>query len=105
VGVQRKTAHLQTVSWDESGYASLATDDHAIEFSVDMHQEALEAIGVRVVGGGDPMPVLVSLCKANSWVIYDSHTGDLADLDAEDVSESWHAYAEWRDRVLRDRNA
>ncbi|MBN2384554.1 hypothetical protein JXQ70_16900 [bacterium] len=89
---------LADVVWDAAGYGIFETLDYAIEFHV-RDEETVDSIGVRIVGDGDPIPVLFAVCRAHGWVIFDNQAGDLIDQEA-DPSSSWRKFTEWRDRVI-----
>jgi hypothetical protein len=53
---------------------------------------------IDVRGGGNPMPALASLCRANQWAIRDV-TGKRIDLGSPSAKE-WEAFTQWRDRII-----
>jgi len=59
---------------------------------------SIQFFQVDVRGGGNPLPPLVKVCKANGWAVQDV-TGKVVDLDSP-RSESWDAFVAWRDRVI-----
>jgi len=89
---------LTNISWDEAGNGKVESPEFAIEFHI-AQEEQIDTIGVRIVGDGDPIPILVRLCRTNGWVIFDNQAGDLINFD-NNPSASWHKFTEWRDRVI-----
>jgi hypothetical protein len=57
-------------------YGALESQEFAIEFRLP-DEEPVRAITVRVVGHGDPIRVLLELCRTNGWVVFDNQAGDL----------------------------
>lgn len=49
---------------------------------------AVDSIQVDVEGSGDPLPVLVDLCRRNDWHLFDDECGCFVDLD-DPRSASW----------------
>jgi hypothetical protein len=54
---------------------------------------------VDVRGGGNPMPVLAELCRANGWLVKEPATGKVLDLTAPSARE-WEAFTRWRDQAI-----
>ena len=51
---------------------------------------------VAISGNGDPMPVLLDICRGNDWAVFDSVVGEY--LNTKDPSDiGWHAYHAHRD--------
>lgn len=49
----------------------------------------VDSIEVDVQGDGDPVPVLVDLCRSQSWSLFDDAAGCFVDLD-DTTGMSWH---------------
>ncbi len=93
---------LNRIVWDTSGYGRLEHPDFSIEFHITKEPQ-IDSIGVRVVGGGDPIPIIIELCRANGWVVFDNQKGDFIDMGS-DPSDTWRKFVEWRDRVIDESN-
>ena len=94
----RLTESLPEIQWvPDREYGAIEAELFTIELRVP-EERPLMAITVRVVGGGDPIPVLVNLCKPRGWVVFDNQIGDLLDSDA-DPTKSWKRFVAWRDRI------
>jgi len=50
---------------------------------------AVDSIQVDVDGEGDPLPLLVSLCREHGWSLFDDQSGCFVDLD-DPAGMSWH---------------
>jgi len=85
------------ISWTPAGYGTLDQDHFSIELHVEVEEEVIDSIGVRVVGDGEPVPVLFQICKSNGWVLFDNQRGDL--INTEDLNGSWNRFVEWRDKA------
>jgi hypothetical protein len=93
------SASIPQIEWvPDRDYGAVETNEFAIEFRVP-DELPLKAITIRIVGGGDPIALLVALCKEKGWVIFDNQVGDLMNLDG-DPAESWRKFKEWRDRTV-----
>lgn len=64
-----------------------------------MESEDVEFIGVSARGSGAPIPILVSIAKANQWSIADSQDGTWIDLNAPS-EKSWVQFTEFRDKIV-----
>ena len=110
-------ASIPGIEWTRGGGGTVSTREFSLEFMLmgDPMKQAkaikgsplwgpqepaeVGAIGVSARGGGNPIPVLVALAKANHWSITDSQSGEPIDLDAPS-SKSWTEFTEWRDSAL-----
>jgi hypothetical protein len=54
---------------------------------------------VDVRGGGNPVPTLAAMCRANGWLVKESATGKMLDLTAPSAPE-WEAFTRWRDQAI-----
>jgi hypothetical protein len=50
---------------------------------------AIDSIQVDVQGDGDPIPVLVELCRSQGWSLFDDESGCFVDLD-DPAGMSWN---------------
>lgn len=50
----------------------------------------VDSVGLHVRGIGNPLPVIVRLCRQNGWVAFDSAAGTFVDLD-NPSSEGWES--------------
>lgn len=55
-------------------------------------------IGTSARGSGDPVAVIVDLCKTNRWSAADSQLGEWINLNAPS-RESWQQFSAYRDRA------
>jgi hypothetical protein len=55
---------------------------------------------IDVRGGGNPLPPLAAMCKANRWAIKDVR-GDVVDLDLPSAP-GWNEFTRWRDQVVSE---
>jgi hypothetical protein len=55
---------------------------------------------IDVRGGGNPLPSLARLCRANKWAIEDV-TGKVVDLDLS-FAPGWEEFRQWRDRAINE---
>ena len=93
------SASIPQIEWTpDRDYGAIETNEFAIEFRVP-DEKPLKAIMIRIVGGGNPIALLVELCREKGWVIFDNQVGDLMDLD-DDPTESWQKFKAWRDRTV-----
>ena len=56
-------------------------------------RSSVDAIQVDVVGDGDPLAVLVRLCRERGWCLFDDEAGCFVDLD-DPVGSSWEGHGE-----------
>jgi hypothetical protein len=54
---------------------------------------------IDVRGGGNPMPTLAALCRANGWLLKEAATGKLLELTATSAPE-WEAFTQWRHQAI-----
>ena len=93
------SASIPQIEWaPDRDYGAVEKNEFTIEFRVP-DEQPLMAISIRIVGGGDPVALLVDLCREKGWVIFDNQVGDLMDLD-RDPAESWRKFKEWRDQTV-----
>jgi hypothetical protein len=55
-------------------------------------------LNVDVRGGGNPMPTLAALCRANAWALKEAAMGKFLDLSGP--AAAWEAFTRWRDRAI-----
>ena len=55
---------------------------------------------IDVRGGGNPLPRLARLCRANKWAIQGVR-GETVDLDLPSAP-GWEAFIQWRDQVINE---
>jgi hypothetical protein len=80
-----------SVEWDDSTHACGSLDaDTAIMFDLD-EVEGYSFIHVSVSGSLDPIPSLLALVNANSWVILDIQTSEFID-PANPSRQGWLGY-------------
>ena len=56
-------------------------------------------IGIAARGSGDPVALIVDLCKTNRWSVADSQEGEWINLNAPS-KQSWQQFSTYRDKVL-----
>ena len=98
-GVRTQISQVVDVNWSSPAYGTLETPDFVVEFNI-RAEPTLDTVGVRVVGGGNPMPVLVQLCRSNNWVLFDIQTSELIHAE-QDATSSWCQFTNWRDRAMK----
>ena len=93
----RISKSLPGVDWKDPAWGVLEGKGWSIEFN---HQTngITDSLMLLVRGGGEPVPAICQLCKANGWVALDSSTGQLMDLNAAS-SKSWEQFQKYRDEV------
>ena len=97
--VKAQISEVIRVDWSGPSYGTLVTEEFVVEFRLGK-ESVLDTVGLRVVGGGNPMPVLVGLCRSKNWALFDVQTSELIKTEQE-ATESWGQFTEWRDRAMR----
>lgn len=98
-------AMLTPLTWQASddvgaSYATLQLDTSVIELSLP-DDDPVEHLGVRIVGGGDALPLVVALCHRAGWVLYDAQEGELVELGGG-LDAAWARYQAWLSRALAE---
>jgi hypothetical protein len=101
--VKTQISEVIEVDWSSPSYGTLVAEEFVIEFNLGKGP-ILDTIGLRVVGGGNPMPVLVGLCRSKDWALFDIRTSELIKTDQQ-ATKSWGQFTEWRDRVMKGQNS
>ncbi len=70
------------------------TDLH-LRIRLDPHGE-IDSFMLAFTGDGEPLPVLLDICRDNEWAVFDSVVGQYLDL-ADPSDDGWHAYHAHRD--------
>ena len=86
------------VNWEDPQWGLLDGFGWTIEFN---HHATgpTNNIMLHVRGGGDVLPTIIRICRANEWVAFDTSTGQFIDLDSPS-DEGWIGFQNFRDRVL-----
>ncbi|HWM92788.1 MAG TPA: hypothetical protein VN493_18635 [Thermoanaerobaculia bacterium] len=69
-------------------------------YSIDVQlpsRGVVDSIGLHVRGFGNPLPVIVRLCRQNGWVAFDSAAGTF--LNLEDPSPHWQSGLLYRAQI------
>ena len=121
--VRRKVdASIGGISWDDAAHGVVQQGGYAIEFSliaenqsddedeedtdVDLEQDDEEdqpldpaapvsSLMLSVRGTGEPLPVIVQLCKQNGWLLTDVDEDERIDLD-HPSDRSWREFQRFR---------
>lgn len=92
------SAEHPAVDWRDPTWGVLDGEGWSIEFNVGK-DEIVDSIALHVRGGGDPLPAITSLCRANAWVAFDTSTGELLNLERPS-REGWSGFTAFRDEVV-----
>lgn len=81
---------LKGLDWSDPTNGIYFGDGFSFEVWLGEQDPVINVIfGVR--GGGDPLPVLVAIARAEGWSLTDASSSEDLDLDAPS-SESWEGY-------------
>ncbi len=89
---------LPTIHWSAPDWGRYMGDQFNIQFHLPGLQ-AVNAFSLYVRGTGDPLGVIVHVCKANDWIAFDYSAGEMIDLE-NPSSTSWKEFQDYRDRVF-----
>jgi len=90
---------LPDTDWSNPSWGLSAGPGFSFEFNI-QSEGPVDAFTIHVRGSGDPLPAIVSLCRANGWVAFDYSTGELLDL-SNPSNESWERFQAYRDRIVK----
>ena len=92
------TQLLPTFQYFSDGWGILKEANFSIEFNIGK-EEITDCIMMSIRGGGDPMPIIKTICDATKWGAFD--TSAAAFVDVENLSpESWINFQAFRDKVI-----
>jgi hypothetical protein len=109
--VRRKIdASIPGVDWSDESCGVVQQGGYSLELALmgseeDEEQEEpdpdgpVEALMISVRGSGQPLPVIVKLCKANGWTLADAGAGEEIDLD-NPSDAGWREFQKFRDGVV-----
>ena len=112
---QKIDAVVRGVEWTDETEGSVEQDGYSLEFYLtdfdaddESDEEAdgpdpnapVQSLLISVRGSGDPLPVLVKLCKDNGWSLTDTGNDEAIDLD-NPSSEGWREFQGFRDRAAK----
>jgi hypothetical protein len=89
---------LPEVDWSDPGWGRLEGTGFSIEFNVD-REGPVTHVMLHVRGEGDPVTLIVALCKANTWRALDTVTGVCLDLE-NPSRKGWNDFCAYRDKVI-----
>jgi hypothetical protein len=89
---------LPDVDWSRPDWGVLINDAFSIEFNLQESGD-VNVFTLHIRGGGDPLSVIVELCKAHNWSAFDSGTGEYVDLE-NPSSEGFLGFQGYRDQVI-----
>jgi hypothetical protein len=92
--------HLKNVDWSDSTNGIFFGDGFSFELWLG-DQAPVKNIIFGVRGGGDPLPILVAIARAEGWSLMDCSSGEELDLDAP-TRESWLGYQELVQQAEKD---
>jgi hypothetical protein len=124
--VRRKVdASIAVIAWSDDAHGVLQQGGYILEFSLIAENEAaadendseddrdaendeedvpldpaapVSTLMIAVRGTGEPLPVIVQLCKRNGWLLTDVDADEAIDLD-HPSDRGWRDFQEFRDRV------
>lgn len=97
--VRTQISEVIKMDWLSPAYGTLETEEFVVEINLGT-EPTLDTIRLRVVGGGNPMPVLIHLCRSKNWALFDIQTSELIQTERE-ATASWGQFIEWRDRAMK----
>jgi hypothetical protein len=93
---------LPNVDWSDPSWGAVDINGCSMEFNlrrIDKPAGDSLCFGIHVHGSGDPIPIVVALCRKNGWTPFDSQTGNFIDLTDPD-GEGWKKFLAARDRYV-----
>ncbi|MCP3932691.1 MAG: hypothetical protein GY705_26775 [Bacteroidetes bacterium] len=95
IAALKRAAEDATLTSD--GYFVIDGKQFSIELRIDIDDKIIDSIGVRIVGDGKPMDVIIDICQKNHWVLFDNQSGDLINLNQP--HQTFEKYTSWRDKT------
>lgn len=91
---------FNSVDWSDPDWGISKCNGFSIEFSLPK-DDSPTSIALHIRGGGDPIPLIVQMCKLNNWSAFDTSTGKWIDLNKPN-KKGWDDWQKYRNRVVFD---
>ena len=91
----RLASVLSPIDWSDPGSGVFEGDGFRIEIALQADGQ-VPSFMLHVTGQGEPMPVVIELCRKNGWELFDSVAGDYIDIEnPSDLGwKGYHAHIE-----------
>ena len=97
---ERISRSIPGIDWSNPAWGILRIESLLIEFSL-QKDGVVDHLGLHVYGGGNPIPIIQSICSDNGWFAFDTSNGDW--LDFENLSDAgWQSFQSFRDKVIEE---